>query len=46
MTNVNSLTLIIPAKHESESLPVFLKELKDYDYKILIVLQNDDYKTI
>ena len=46
MTNVNSLTLIIPAKHESESLPVFLKELKDLDYKILIVLQNDDYKTI
>ena len=27
MTNQNSLTLIIPAKYESESLPIFLEEL-------------------
>ena len=39
MTN---LTLILPAKYESESLPIFLKELKDYSYKKLIVLQKED----
>ena len=27
------LTLVIPAKHESESLPLFLEELKDYKFK-------------
>ena len=46
MTNPNSLTLIIPAKYESESLPIFLEELKNVDYRILIVLQKDDYKTM
>ena len=46
MTNQNSLTLIIPAKYESESLPIFLEELKNTDCRILIVLQKDDYKTI
>ena len=46
MTIPNNLTLIIPAKYESESLPVFLEELKNMNYKILIVLQKDDYKTI
>ena len=43
---MEKLTLIIPAKHESESLPIFLEELKSYDYKKLIVLQNEDKKTI
>jgi glycosyltransferase involved in cell wall biosynthesis len=42
----NSLTLIIPAKFESESLPIFLKELSHYDYKKLIVLDERDTSTI
>ena len=41
-----NLTLLIPAKFESESLPVFLKELKDYDYKKLIVVDKNDISTI
>ena len=32
------LTLLIPAKKEAESLPIFLNELKEYNFKILIVL--------
>ena len=43
---MNNLTLVIPAKKEAESLPVFLKELKEYDYKKIIVLQKDDFETI
>ena len=43
---MNNLTLIIPAKKEAESLPIFLKELKQYDYKKIIVLQKDDFETI
>ena len=43
---MNDLTLLIPAKYESESLPIFLTELKDYDYKKLIVLDQNDIKTI
>ena len=27
---MNNLTLIIPAKKESESLPIFINELKDF----------------
>ena len=30
---MKDLTLIIPSKRESESLPIFLEELKDYKYK-------------
>ena len=40
------LTLIIPAKNESESLPTVLDELKNYEYKIDIVLKDSDVKTI
>ena len=40
------LTLIIPAKNESESLPTVLNELKNYKYKIDIVLKDSDIKTI
>ena len=41
----SELTLIIPTKNEKESLPVFLKELKKYRYKILIVVDpKDPYK--
>ena len=43
---MSDLTLLIPAKYESESLPIFLTELKDYDYKKLIVLDQNDIKTI
>ncbi len=43
---MNNLTLIIPAKKEAESLPVFLKELKKYQCKIIIVLQKNDIETV
>jgi glycosyltransferase involved in cell wall biosynthesis len=42
----NDLTLLIPAKFESESLPTFLEELKNYDYKKLVVLDETDILTI
>ncbi len=43
MTN---LTLIIPAKEESESLPYVLQELRKYEYKKKVILQSDDVRTI
>ena len=43
---MNNLTLIIPAKNESESLPKVLQELKDFKYNISIILHESDYKTI
>ena len=43
---MKDLTLIIPSKSESESLPIFLNELKKYKCKKKIVLQKDDFKTI
>ena len=43
---MEDLTLIIPTKNESESLPIFLNELKNLNCKKLIVLQNDDTITI
>lgn len=43
---MNDLTLLIPAKYESESLPIFLDELENYDYKKLIVLDQNDRITI
>ena len=43
---MNELTLIIPAKNESESLPKVIDELKPYNYKIYIVLDKTDVKTI
>ena len=43
---MNNLTLIIPAKKESESLPIFINELKNYDCKKIIVLQENDIETI
>jgi len=42
---MNELTLIIPAKEESESLPIFLKEIEKYDYCKLVVLQKEDLET-
>ena len=43
---MSNLTLLIPAKFESESLPIFLEELKKYDHKKLVVLDPSDFKTI
>jgi len=40
------LTLIIPAKSESESLPVLLKEIQYLKYKKIIMLEENDYQTI
>jgi hypothetical protein len=42
---MKDLTLIIPAKWESESLPLVLKELKKYNCKKLIVIPKNDYST-
>ena len=43
---MNKLTLIIPAKNESESLPTVLKELKSFSLKVIIILEKEDMKTI
>ncbi len=43
---MNNLTLLIPAKQESGSLPIVLEELKKYDCKKLIVLDKNDTETI
>ena len=43
---MDDLTLVIPAKHEKESLPLVLEELRDYNLKILIVLEKNDQETI
>ena len=43
---MKELTLLIPAKKESESLPLVLNELKNYECKKLIVLDEDDISTI
>ena len=43
---MNTITLVIPAKFESHSLPLVLDELKDYNFKKLVILQKDDYETI
>ena len=42
---MNDLTLIIPAKKEAESLPIFLKEIEKYKCKKLVVLQKEDFET-
>ena len=42
---MKDLTLIIPTKKEVESLPVFLKEIKNLFCKKLIVLQEEDVET-
>ena len=43
---MNNLTLIIPAKFESETLPKVLKELELYKCEKLIVLDKKDTETI
>ena len=40
------ITLIIPAKNEPESLPKVLEELKNFKFKIIVILRNEDRATI
>jgi len=42
---LKNLTLIIPAKNEADSLPLFINELEKYDCNILIIASKDDYDT-
>lgn len=43
---MNDLTLLIPAKNESESLPLVLKEIENYPIKKLIVMEKEDTLTL
>ena len=43
---MDDLTVIIPAKNEKESLPHVLNELKKYNLKTIIVLEESDTDTI
>ena len=43
---MNELTIVIPAKNESESLPEVLKDLLDLNVKIIVSLPPSDEKTI
>ena len=43
---MESLTLIIPAKMEKESLPIVLNEIKKFSYKAKIILEKNDTETI
>tara|TARA_Y100000996_G_scaffold413245_1_gene401046 strand:- start:857 stop:1522 length:666 start_codon:yes stop_codon:yes gene_type:complete len=43
---MNNLTLVIPAKNEKDSLPIVLKEIKDYDCSVIVVLEETDESTI
>ena len=43
---MSDLTLVIPAKNEALSLPTVLDELKNYNYKIIIILEERDIETI
>ena len=43
---MKNITLIIPAKEESESLPLVLEELKKFNFTIKIILKQDDVETI
>ena len=43
---MSELTLIIPAKNESESLPRVMKEIQDLDVKIKVLLHKEDTLTI
>jgi len=43
---MKNLTLIIPAKNESDSLPIVLDEIKNLDCSIIIILESTDIQTI
>ena len=42
---MKNLTLIIPAKDEALSLPIFLDELEKYDCNILVIASKNDHDT-
>lgn len=44
--NNNDVTLIIPVKQESISLPIVLKKLEKYNFEILVILDPTDIETI
>ena len=43
---MRKLTLIIPAKSESETLPIVLKELNKKKFNFIIVMEKNDIETI
>ena len=43
---MKNLTLIIQAKQESDSLPKVLNEIKDYECRVIIILESSDIETI
>lgn len=43
---MKNLTLIIPAKHEADSLPKVINEINNLNCKILVVLEKTDVETI
>ncbi len=43
---MKDLTLIIPAKNESDSLPKVLEEIKNYECSVIAVMEPSDIKTI
>ena len=43
---MDNLTLVIPAKNEKESLPKVLEELKNFNVRILVILEEKDIETI
>ncbi len=45
MTDITDVTLVIPAKNESESLPRVLDELKKFEVKKLVVMSENDTDT-
>jgi glycosyltransferase involved in cell wall biosynthesis len=42
---VENLTLIIPAKNEKESLPIFLKEIEKYKCNKIVIIDSHDTET-
>lgn len=43
---MKNLTLIIPAKAEADSLPKVLEEIKNFNCKIIVVMESSDTDTI
>ena len=43
---MKNLTLLIPAKNESESLPMVLDEIRELNCEKKIILSSDDFETI
>ena len=39
---MEKLTLVIPAKNESESLPLVLKELENFKFKVIVIIPIED----